>query len=113
GLAGGVAARPDRALHLGAAGPGRGPRAAVAGLLPRGRAAAVGYRPGAYPRPGGHPPRPDARLPDHRRRLLALLHPGPRTRPRVTAGGTRRRLDLRLRVPPAVTRGRVRGPDRK
>ncbi len=87
GLAGGVAARPDRALHLRAARAGRGSRAAVARLVPRGRAARVGHRPGADPRAGGQPPRPDARLPDRgRRRRVAVLHPRPRARPRGAAG---------------------------
>ena len=54
------------------------------------RAARVGHRPGARPRAGGRPPRPDARLPDHRRRLLAVLHPRPRARARSAAGRARR-----------------------
>ena len=52
----------------------------------------VGDRLGADPRRLGHPPRPDPRLPDRRRRLLARLHPRPRAgarrRPRRAARRT-------------------------
>ena len=53
GLAGGVAAGPHRALHLGAAVAGRGARAAVLGLVPGGARDRVGDRAGA----GSAPPR--------------------------------------------------------
>ena len=104
GLAGGLAARPHRPLHLGPALAGRGPRAALRRLLPPLPGDRVGDRPGADPRRLGLPPRADARLPDRRRRLLARLHPrpraGPRRRPRRARGG----LDLRLRASPATPR---------
>ena len=55
-VARGVAARPHRPLHLRAAGAGRGPRAALARVLPRGRAGRVGDRPGprSAPQPVNH-----------------------------------------------------------
>ena len=52
------------ALHLGAALPGRGPRASLRRQLPRYPGDRVGDRPGQDPRRGGHPPRAHPRLPD-------------------------------------------------
>ena len=100
GLARGLAARPHRPLHLGAALAGRGARAALRRLLPPLPGGRVGDRPGADPRRLGHPPRPDPRLPDRRRRLLARLHPRPRAGARRRPRGARRGLDLRLRARP-------------
>ena len=45
----------------------------------------VGPRPGQDPRRGRHPPRADARLPDHRRPDHPHLHLGPRARARRAA----------------------------
>ena len=99
-LARGLAARPDRPLHLGAALPGRGARAALRRLLPPLPGDRVGDRPGADPRRLGHPPRADPRLPDRRRRHLARLHPRPRARARRRPRHPRRGLDLGLRAGP-------------
>ena len=55
---------------------------------------------GDDPRRGGHPPRADARLPDHRRRDDARLHPRPRAGPRGAARRPRARVDLGLRPRP-------------
>ncbi len=99
-LAGGVARGPDRALHLGPALAGRGPRAALLGLVSRHARERMGARRRDDPRRGGHPPRSDARLPDHRRRDDARLHPRPRAGSRRAAGRPRAGMDLGLRPRP-------------
>src|SRR6185312_11319215 len=99
-LAGGLAAGPDRPLHLRPALAGRGPRAALRRLLPPLPGGRVGDRPGPDPRRLGHPPRPDPRLPDRRRRLLARLHPRPRAGARRRPPPPARGVDLRLRAGP-------------
>ena len=71
-------------------------RAALRRLLPPLPGDRVGDRPGADPRRLGHPPRPDPRLPDRRRRPLAGLHPRPRARARRRPRHARGGLDLRL-----------------
>ncbi len=113
GVPRGLAARPDRALHLGAALAGRGPRAALRRLLPPLPRDRVGDRPGADPRRLGDPSRPHPRLPDRRRRELARLHPRPRAgarrRPRHPRGG----LDLRLRARPRRLAADPRRPVRR
>ena len=90
----------DRPLHLGPAVAGRGPRAALRGRLPRHARERVGARRGDDPRRGGHPPRPDARLPDHRRRHDPRLHPRPRAGARRAARRPRAGVDLGLRPRP-------------
>ena len=60
----------------------------------------VGPRSGQDPRRGRHPPRPDARLPDHRRPDHPHLHLGSRARARRAAREPRARVDLRLRPRP-------------
>ena len=60
----------------------------------------VGARRGDDPRRGGHPPRPDARLPDHRRRHHRRLHARPRAGARRAARRARARVDLGLRPRP-------------
>ena len=101
GLARGVARGPDRPLHLGAALAGRGPRASVLGLLPRHAGERVAARLGDDPRRGGHPPRPDARLPDHRRATRRVCYI-PDHEPALGAAARRARagVDLRLRPRP-------------
>ena len=101
GLPRGEPARPDRPLHLGAALAGRGARAALRRQLPR-LPGDVGDRLGDDHRRLGRPPRPDARLPDRGRGLLARLHPRPRAGARRRSGDARARVDLR----PRARRGR-------
>ena len=73
----------------------------------------VGDRLGADQRRLGHPPRPDPRLPDRRRRLLAGLHPRPRARPRRRPRRARGGLDLRLRPRPRRLAADPRRPVRR
>ena len=91
-VARGFAREPHRALHLGSAVAGRGPRAAVLGCLPRHAGQRMGARGSDDPRRGDHAPRPDARLPHHRRRHDARLSARPRAGAGLTAraGSTRR-----------------------
>ncbi len=58
----------------------------------------VGDRPGADPGGLGEPSRPDAGLPHHRGRRVALLHPRPRARARRGPGRAGARVDLGLRA---------------
>ena len=99
-VARGLAGGPDRPLHLRPALAGRGPRAALLGRVPRHAGDRVGARRRDDPRRGGHPPRPDARLPDHRRRHDGRLHPRPRAGARRAARRARAGVDLRLRPRP-------------
>ncbi len=121
GLARGLAGGADRALHLRPALPRRGARAALRRLVPRHPGDRVGDRPRHDPGRGGDAPRPHPRLPDHRRRHDAHLHPGPRAGPRRAAGDAGAGVDLRLRPRPPhrppdprlpVQRRRVPGPRR-
>ena len=99
-LARGLARAPCRALHLGAAVPGRGARASLRRLVPRHAGERVGDRLGADQGRVGHAPRADARVPDHRGRRHLCLHPRPRAGPGRAARQRRAGVDLGLRPGP-------------
>ena len=106
-LARGIARGPHRPLHLGPPLPRRGQGAALRRLLPRHARQRVGDRPGQDPCRVRHPPRPDPRVQDHRRRHLARLHLRPRAGPGRAARVPRARVDL---GPRARLRGRPADP---